>query len=131
MARNKRSGGIAEWILMGSTTLLAIIIFAFILLSALGENQIFASILSGTLGAAAGLGLARLTATLTRSRWVSLVVIVSAYILVLVALVAYPSLVSPDWLTSNSLGNGFLRAPLAALAGFVGGAINFFWSLRK
>lgn len=131
MPRNRGSGSIAEWILVGSTTLFAVVIFTFILLSALGGNQIFAAILSGALGAAAGVGLARLTATLTRNGRGSLVLVVPVYVSVLVALVAYPFLFSPDWLTNDSSGDAFLPAPLAALTGFVGGALDFFWYLIR
>ena len=81
MGRNKGSGGIAEWVLMGSTALVTIIILAFILLSALGGNQIFAAILSGILGAVAGVGLARLTAFLTRNTHISLLLVVFRCIL--------------------------------------------------
>ena len=129
MDRNGWSGSIVEKVLIGLTALVATIIFAFVLLSALGGNQIFAAILSGMLGAAAGVGLARLTAILTRNGRVSLLLVVPVYIAILAALLAFSFLFFPGWLTDDSSGDIFSPAPLAALAGFVGGALDFFWSL--
>lgn len=131
MDRNKGSGGLVEWILVGSSALVTILILAFILLSALGGNQIFAAILSGMLGAVAGVGLARLTSFLTRNARISLLLVIPVYVVVLVSLVAYPFLFSPGWLTGGSPGDAFLPAPLAALVGFVSGASDFFWYLIR